>query len=171
MRKILRPLAVLFLVALAAELSGCTALQKKFTPKKKEKKARAYYQVREYDVKPSMELYEKHYVFWINWQREIIEKLGKNYKSNRRCIDEITGNLRDMAGLLVDEKSEQLKPHLEALDRVKVIIDKRNMTKANETRIRQVLEREYRLIKREFSPREMVGCIRKEFKSEEEWSE
>jgi len=181
-KKVFRVFIVFALIAVMSQITGCTALQKKFTrKKKKENKVRPHFMVREYDVKPSMALYEKHYVFWINWQREMLQKLGRNYKSDKKCIEEITGNLHDMAALLTDEKAGELLPHIETLGKVKVIVDKRNMTKASDTRIRQILEREYRSVKRDFSPGEVVGCIRKEFRVEgdesaetggvEQWSE
>lgn len=154
-------------LGLSLNLCGCTALRKKFTRKrKKEPRKPVYYQVKKYDVKPSMKLYEKHYVFWVNWHRKLLDELGKNFKSDVRCIQEIIGNLEDMAALLIDEKAAHLEPRIAELRKVRVIIDKRNMTKANETRIRRILEREHRAIKREFSPPEIVGCIRKEFKRE-----
>lgn len=156
--------AVLF--GLLVNVSGCAALKKKFTRKKKEAKQPTYYQVRKYDIKPSMELYEKHYVFWINWQRKLLDELGKNFKNDKRCIQEITGNLGDMASLLVDEKRATLLPHINELKKVRVIIDKRTMTTSNQTRIRRILEREYRVVKREFSPKKMTGFIRKEWKAE-----
>lgn len=149
---------------LFANLFGCAALKKKLTPKKKEKaKKPVYFQVRKYDIKPSFDLYEKHYVFWINWHKKLIVEIGDSYKNDKKCAYEIIGNLEDMVALLVDEKQEKLMPHIRELEKGKAIIDRRNMTKANETRIKLIFEREYRAIKRDFSPKEMTPYIRKEW--------
>ena len=69
-----------------------------------------------------------------------------------------------MSALLVDEKAAELEPHIEDLREAKIVIYKRNLTKANETRIRHILERVLRVVKREFSPKKMKGYIRKEWK-------
>jgi hypothetical protein len=156
------------ILAMVLSLSGCAALKKKFTPKKKPKKAPVIYSVRKYDVKPSMDLYEKHYVFWINWHRELISELGENFKSDIRSAQEMRGNLESMKSLLVDEKAAKLAPHVSELKKVEAILKKRNMTKVNETRIRQILGREYRTLRSGFSPTKMTGSIRADWKSSEE---
>jgi len=157
---------ILIAVHLAISLLGCTAFKRKFTRKKKEEKVQPYFELKKYNVKPSLDLYEKHYVYWVNWQRTLISELGKNFKKDKRCIGEIIANLRDMQGLLVDDKAALLEPHIEDLNKTRLIIDKRIMTKANETRIRKIIEREYRVIKRKFSPRKMEDFIRADFKRE-----
>jgi len=164
--RILSRLIILCLsVSIFFQLGGCAALKKKFTPKKKdEPQVIAQYQLREYNIKPSLELYEKHYVFWINWQRKLIDELGRNSKNDTRCAREITGNLEDMATLLVDEKAAELRPHIEDLNKVRTMIENRNMTVVNQTRVRRILEREYRIVKREFSPTKMKDFIREEWK-------
>ena len=157
-------LAVLAL-ALLIDLSGCAALKKKFTRKrKKDVKMPVYYQVRKYDITPSLELYEKHYIVWVNWHKELVQELGDNFKSDKKSAQEMIANLEDMGTLLVDEKRDELTPHIVELQKVTAIIDKRNMTKANETRIRHILDREYRAIKREFSTSKMKNYIRKEWR-------
>jgi mRNA deadenylase 3'-5' endonuclease subunit Ccr4 len=121
--------------------------------------------VHKYDIKPSMELYEKHYIFWANWHSKILAELGKNFKNDIRCMQEIVGNLDDMYSLLNDEEGEKLRPHIEDIKKAKAIIDERNMTTSNETRIRRILERENRVIEREFTPRKMQGSIREDWRA------
>jgi hypothetical protein len=160
--------SVLLLVAvgLAVNLAGCTALQKKFTRKRKPKpKEEIFSAVRGDDVKPSGELYEKHYIFWVNWHKKFIAELGESYKSDLRSTEEMISNLEDMASLLSDEKSGELRPHIDGLEKIKVIIEKRNMTKVNEIRIRRIAEREYRNIRRGFLPRKMADYIREDWGS------
>jgi len=164
-KHVMRFLYFAFLAILLFGASGCEALKAKFTRKKaKDAKVPAYYQLRKYDIKPSMELYEKHYVFWVNWQREIIAELGNNFKSDMRSIREIVSNLEDMASLLVEEEAARLEPHITKMRKVRVIIDKRNMTKANQTRSLHILERGYREVKRGFAPKKMKNNIRPDFK-------
>ena len=159
-----KSIALIIIVGFVFNLAGCAALKAKFTRKKKDKKSSVYYQVRAYDIKPSMELYEKHYIYWLNWHKKLLQELGFNFKNDIRCMQDISGNLKDMQGMLVDEKAAEFQPHVDDIDKAKAIIDRRSMTTSNETRIRIILEREYRVIKRSFSPKEMTGFIRKDWK-------
>ncbi len=57
-------------VLISSLFSGCAQLKEKFIPKKEEaKETKRYKSVSTYDVKPSLELYTKRYVFWKNWQK------------------------------------------------------------------------------------------------------
>lgn len=162
-----RFLLISLVLLLSINLAGCASLKKKFTRKKEIKTKAPFYHVRKYDVKPSLELYEKHYIFWVNWHKELAQELGQNSKSDIRSTDEMTSNLEDMVSLLEDNQASLLLPHLDEIKKVQAIIKKGNMTTANETRIRRILETEYRGIKRNFSPAKMAGHIRGEFKMEE----
>ena len=64
---------VILIVALSFTLTGCAQLRDKFVrkPKDEETTLRHYQAVREYNVRPNMELYTKRYIFWKNWQREL----------------------------------------------------------------------------------------------------
>ena len=162
-----KSIVLIIVVGFVFNLAGCAALKAKFTRKKKAQKTPVYYQVKKYDIKPSMELYEKHYIFWLNWHKKLLQELGYNFKSDIRCLQDVSGNLEDMQGMLVDEKAAEFQPHIDDINKVRAIIDKRSMTTSNETRIRLILEREYRMIKRSFSPKEMAGFIRKDWKVDE----
>ena len=162
-----RFLFIALILFLSVSMSGCASLKKKFTRKDKPKAKEAFYQTKKYDAKPTLELYEKHYIFWVNWHKEIVQELGQNRKSDIRCTDEMMSNLVDMMALLEDDKAAALAPHLDEIEKVQEIIKKGRLTKANETRVRRILETEYRDIKRNFSPTKMTGHIREEFKKEE----
>ncbi len=161
------PFSAVILLVLVLSLGGCASLKKKFTKKKKPKKTPVFYSVKEYDVKPSMDLYEKHYIFWVNWHRELITELGGNFKSDIRSAEEMRGNLQSMESLLTDERAAELAPHVKELKKIEELLEKRNMTKANETRIRHILEREYRAIRGRFSPSKMKDSIRADWKPAE----
>lgn len=167
-KTVFKLLVAVLIIGMLSGLAGCASLKKKFTRKKGSKKPKVYFQVKKYDIKPSPELYEKHYIFWINWHKELVEELGRNFKSDIRSSQEAIGNLEDMQALLVDEKAEALEPHIEDIRQAKLIIDRHNMTKQNETRIRNILNREYRSIKREFSPKKISKYIRSEWREYDE---
>ena len=157
---------VLAISCAAINISGCALSKIQLIPKRKaEKKAAVFSAGRVYDVKPGIGLYEKHYIFWINWHKKFIERLGKNTKSDLRSSEEMISNLEDMSALLVDAKSEALVPHIAEVAKIKVIVEERNLTKANETRIRHIAEREYRAIKRDFPPKKMKGYIREDWRN------
>ena len=168
MRKaMLKLVAVAAIAAMLFNTTGCAALKKKLTRKKKKKPEKVYFQVRKYNVLPSMELYEKHYTFWVNWHRKLVTELGRNFKSDIRSTEEMRGNLEAMESLLTDEEAAKLAGHVAELKKVEAVIKKRNMTKANDTRIRRILEREYRVIRSRFSPAHAKGAIRAEWKKSE----
>ncbi len=146
-------------------LSGCAELRRKFVRKKSLKKTSPhYYRIEEYTVVPSIELYTKHYTYWRSWHREIIELLGGNTKKDKRCIREMIGNLEDMKSMLVDKKGDMLDEHIQILKDIESDINKGSLTLATRTRIRRILEKEFRLIKINFSYRKMEPFIRSEFR-------
>ena len=161
---ILRFVSITLVFGLLLNLSGCAALKKKFTRKKKVKIEKPFYRIREYDTKPALEFYERHYIFWINWHKKLVDELGNNYKSDLRSIRKMIESLGDMAILLVNEKAASLASHIDELVKAEDIIKQRNLTKANELRIRRILKREYSAIKREFLPSKVADYIRKEWK-------
>jgi hypothetical protein len=160
-------LYIMLICAMALSLAGCDALQRKFTRKKKAVKMPRIYQTKKYVKKPTPELYQKHYTYWMTWQSEILSKLGRNKRKDARCMEEIIGQLQDMQNLLVPEKGDELTPHIERLSKVRDTIVKEEMSKSNETYVRMTLEREDRFVKREFSLNKVRGYIKKSFEEEE----
>ena len=158
---------VLAVSGMVLGLSGCALSKIKLTPKRKAKEKTAVFSTgRVYNVKPNPDLYEKHYIFWINWHKKFIERLGKNTKSDLRSSEEMISNLCDMSALLTDDKSLALAPHIAEVEKIKAIVEERNLTKANETRIRHIAEREYRAIKMDFPPKKMNPYIREDWGNE-----
>lgn len=140
----------LLISVLLISLTGCDAMQRKFTRKKKEVKRPRIYQVKKYEKKPSPELYKKHYAWWTGWQSEILSTLGQNHKRDKKCMEEIISNLRDMQGLLVPEKADLLETHIRRLEEAKDVVFREDMGQANKIFVRTTLEREERYIKRDF---------------------
>ena len=163
-----KALSIILIFFLLLNITGCESLRKKFTRKKKETvKMPHIYQVRKYEKKPSPELYQKHYVYWTSWQTELISVLGENQKKDRRCIEEAVGQLCDMQNILVPEKGQELAPHIEKMMSVKDTIFNEELTQANRDYVLRTLEREDRLIKKDFSPGKVKNYLKKKFEDED----
>jgi len=162
-----RWLAVIIIFFMALNFAGCASWQKKFTRKKKaEAKRPRIYQLKKYKKTPSPELYKKHYAYWMTWQSELLSDLGKSHKKDMRCIEEILGNLYDMQNILIPEKADQLKSHIDRLLEVKDTIFREELSQYNRHYIRNELDREDRTIKREFCYAKVKDCLRKNFDDE-----
>jgi len=160
-------LTFLIAISLISGITGCDALQRKFTRKKKAVvKQPRIYQVKKYEKKPSPELYRKHYVYWMTWQSEMIKVLGQNHKKDIRCIEEAVGNLKDMQNVLLPEMAEKLQPHINRMSVVKDTILKEELSYANKDSVMHTLEREDRAIKREFAPGKVRNYLKKSFDDE-----
>ena len=157
-------LMAIIIVSIAITLVGCDALQKKFTRKKKETKPiPKLYQLKKYDVKPSAELYSKHYAYWQSWMSELIQDLGDNHKKDVRCIDEALSQLHDMRNILVQEKADALTKHIRRIEEAREIIIKEGLSQYNRNQIMLTLEREDRTVKSEFAVARIKDHIRESF--------
>lgn len=163
-----RVISVLLIFFIVMNLTGCEALKKKFTRKKKTVTMPRIYQPKKYVKAPSPELYKKHFAYWQSWQSELISVLGENHKKDMRCAEEIVGHLKDMQNILVQEKAEELSPHIERMIRVKERIFDEDMTTANREYIRTSLEHEDRIINRDFSYAKVRDFLKKSFEDEPE---
>lgn len=162
-----RAVSFLLVFFLLMNITGCEGLKRKFTRKKKEAvKMPRIYQAKKYTKTPSPELYKKHFAYWQSWQSELISVLGENHKKDMRCAEEVVGQLKDMQGILVPEKAEEMKPHIEKMVKVKDMIFNEEMSVANREYIRSTLEREDRLINKEFSYTKVKDFLRKSFDDE-----
>jgi hypothetical protein len=160
----------LLIVVLSLIVSGCADFQKKFIRKKKEYDGPPrYYAVREYDIRPSIELYEKRYIYWKNWHRELLSDINDaNRKKVGTDIEQVISNLWDMKKMLVDEKGDKLQEDIDQMVELEEVIKKQSITMANRVKLRRKLELLMREIKRDFSYRKMGGYIRNEFRREQQ---
>jgi hypothetical protein len=139
-------------IALITNLCGCAALKRKFTRKKKHVKPAVYYDLEKYAKEPNAILYKRHYVYWKTWQEELINKLSeKNFKKNISCAQGIISNLEDMKRYLVTEKAENLQPYIDEMRALQKELSGKYIGMGRQTRLRNLLEKRYRRIKREFS--------------------
>lgn len=164
-----RPVTIFIVLALALSLTGCDAVQKKFTRKKKAApKMPRFYQVKKYEKKPSPELYKKHFGYWESWQGTLIAVLGQNNKKDKRCVEEAIGQLKDMQYILVPEKGEEMQPHIDTMERARAVILKGDLTFANKDSLKMTLEKEDRTIKRDFAYSKVRNFLKVRFEEEEE---
>jgi hypothetical protein len=165
MKRFIVALTVLFL---AVNLTGCDAIQKKFTRKKKATvKAPRFYQLKKYPRKPPAELYNKHYAYWESWQSELINFIGENHKKDMRSVQEAIGNLKDLQNLLVPSKAEELDVHIERMEGAREIIFRGELSFANKDYVRGIADREDRAIKRDFCFTRIKNSLRKNMDEEE----
>lgn len=159
MKKFVLALAV---IILAVNLTGCDALQRKFTRKKTNvvKKPR-FYQLKKYVKKPSPELYKQHFAYWQSWQGELLQRIGQNHKKDVRAIDEALGHLKDLQNILVPSKAEAMQPHIEKMEQAREIIHRGDLSFANKDYVRGIIDREDRAIKRDFSYSSVRDSLRK----------
>lgn len=161
MKKIFNVIIILFI---AVNLTGCDAVQRKFTRKKKNTKPiPRIYQLKKYDVKPSVELYNKHYAYWQSWMSELIQDLGQNHKRDVVSISEAVNQLHDMQNLLVPEKADALGKHVRRLEEAKDTIIKQDLSQYNKTWVLMTLERADTTIKREFDGAHVKKYIKESF--------
>ncbi len=158
-----RAMSVLMVVIVVTGLAGCDAVQRKFTRKTKTVKAPRIYQVKKYDIKPSADLYSKHYAYWRSWQSELIQELGQNHKKDKRCIEEILMQLGAMQNILVKDKADELGRHIARLEDVRDTITKQEVDTFNRSSTLMVLEREDRYIRSGFSVSRIKNYIKESF--------
>lgn len=165
MRKRIFALITLFFFATA--ITGCDALQRKFTRKKKPApKVPKIVQVKKYENRPTPELYKKRFSYWASWQSELASVLGQNSKKDARCAEEIMSNLLDMQAFLVKEKAEEMQPHIDKMAKVRDDIVKGEVNPLNRDYYKRVLDREAIAIKKKFVYSKVKEYFRKSFNDE-----
>ncbi len=146
--------------------SGCAQLSEKFIRKNEEEESstKRYYAVRKYDVKPSLELYTKRYVFWKTWHGELLTVLNNdNHKRVVEAAEQTVSNLVDMKRMLAEPKAGELSVIIGEMDALKKRIKDERITGANGIRIRREWETLGRRIKRDFSYNDVEEYIAGEF--------
>jgi len=164
MKKLIWLVAILFMVT---SVAGCASVQRKFTRKKKEVKAMPrVIQEKKYDIKPSPELYSKHFAYWQSWSSELLQDIGQNHKKDVRCIEELMSQLDDMKDILVQEKADGLQKHINRYKEIRDTIVNQDMSTMVMNTTRMDLDREDRIIKNDFSVKRIRNYIKKSFDGE-----
>ena len=163
----LRIMSLLVLASfLIANLTGCAEVQRKFTRKKKAavSKIPRYRAVKQYEKRPTQELYQRHYVFWRTWHSELLRVMGQNHKKDARCIGEIISNLKDMQNMLIPDKAARLGPHIAELEKAGAAIAGSDAASAyNTIYIRRILEKEDKAIAGGFKYKKVKDFIKTSF--------
>lgn len=135
---------LLIIIFLFQCLIGCSpAIRKKFIRKEKKKEPEPVfvYQQKEYKPDPNPLRYKRHFVFWKVWQKELVDKLGKNRHYDLRIFDEILSNLEDMKNLLKPPKSEEMGKYIAILKGYKERYTEQNTSDIRIKQIRRELDR------------------------------
>ena len=154
---------VLLAIVFLAGLTGCDAVQRKFTRKKTVVKQPHFYQLKKYTRKPSPELYKQHFAYWQSWQGELVQFIGDNHKKDERAIEEALGHLKDMQNLLIPSKAEAIEPHIDNMERAREIVLRGELSFANKDYVRSIVEREGRIIGKDFCYQKVKNDIRTNF--------
>ena len=137
-------IALALTIFLTTSLTGCEALQRKFTRKKKAKPIRPMF-YKEVDgvsaSRPAAELYMTHYVYWKTWMNDLIQNAGKNRKRDIRAANEAVANLDDMKEYLTGEKKEELEGYITELRKVATQVKGVSVNAARMSRLKQELDK------------------------------
>jgi len=108
-----RLIATALILTVALQLTGCEALQRKFTRKKKREPLKPrFYQAGESETRPHLELYIVHYTYWKSWHSEITTGSTDNAKRNIMACNEMVSHLEDMKKHLLEEKAKELDGYI-----------------------------------------------------------
>ena len=114
-----RLISIALIISMASAVTGCEAIQRKFTRKKKREVLRPrFYQEGEADTRPHLELYIMHYTLWRSWQTELLTGTTENAKMRRMSCNELIGHLMDMKKHLVREKADELQLYINEVVKV-----------------------------------------------------
>ena len=153
---------IILIASLITGMTGCEALQRKFTRKKKAKAVRPmFYRKGEGETtRPPSELYITHYIYWKAWMDDLINNAGTNKKRDKRACDEAVSDLLDMKKYLEGEKKEELDKYINETRKLTDKIAAGSLTKMRLGRIKQQLDGVKRRIMQKFRYKKVKGFIK-----------
>lgn len=168
-----RSFTIVLILLLAVSMSGCgTTWGQKFIRRKKDvKKTPKIVQIQKYPMKPTPELYKKHYSYFITWQSELLSELGENRKKDIRSLEEAISNLRDMQNILVPEWGDKMQKYVDREMEAREIIIYQELSKYNVDSVRSTLEKVDRAIKRDFCYSRVKDHLKKDMNENEDVEE
>lgn len=152
----------MMLIVSVIGLSGCEAIQKKFTRKpKKPKKGAVRFQKEDYTQGfPNDVLYNNHYLYWRNWEDELIAALkGDNEKKHIQCAMQAYSELKRVKELLAEPKSSELEPYLKELEGIKSQVLERNLSPGKRVTIATQLASHRRRVEKHFYTKDVKDFI------------
>lgn len=166
MRYLNKPVALLMAIFFILNLSGCETLKKKFIRKPRhDKKAAAVIVPQDYKgIYSNDVLYNNHFVYWRTWTEDLIDCLATKGSNKREVLAarRAVEDLERMKDLLISPKKEALGSHIKVYQRVLNKVEIGQPNEVNAAGIRHDLEREKRVILREFETKEVKVFIMKE---------
>lgn len=166
MRYLNKPVALLMAIFFILNLSGCETLKKKFTrPPRPGKKAGVVLVPQDYKgIYPNDVLYNNHFVYWRTETEDLIDCLTTKGSNKREVLaaKRAVEDLDRMKDLLISPKKEALGPHIKLYQRVLNKVEIGQPNEVDAAGIRHDLEREKRVILREFDTKEVRAFIIKD---------
>jgi len=152
----------IFALVLLVSFTGCAALQRKFTRKKKKEEGRIVPVITTYDYSKDLrveELYKKRFLFWKTWHSELIDRMDAGHKKRNACFDNTLENMIEMRKYLASPKAEELDPYIKKMTDIDKDIKEDRLTKSEKYNIRQSLEKIKRQINKNFSFSDVEGFL------------
>ncbi len=142
-----------FALMLLVSFTGCAALQRKFTRKKKDK-GRVVPVITTYDYSKDLrveELYKKRFLFWKTWHDELIDRMDTGHKKRVACFDNALENMIEMRKYLASPKAEELDPYIKKMTDIDKDIKEGRLTRSEKYNIKKALEKIKRQVNKNFS--------------------
>lgn len=156
---------ILFIGIVAANLSGCETLKKKFIRKKSSKKVSPVLVPQDYrGIYPNDVLYNNHFNYWRAWTEDLINCLDTkaSNKRERLAAARAVEDLQRMQDLLTGNKKEELTKYIKFYEGVQRKVELGQPGEIDASNIRNDLESRRRVIMRKFEPKEVKEYILKE---------
>lgn len=144
---------IVIVLVFCVSFVGCAALQRKFVRKKK-KEEKAAPVITTYDYAKELrvdELYKKHFLFWKTSQSELIDRMHTRYKKRSSLFDRTVESLMEMEKYVAGAKGEELAGFIKQIKSIDPDIKKKQLSKNEIYKMKQLLEKTKRQIDKRFS--------------------
>lgn len=164
MNRIIRMTASIVVISmLAATLTGCETLKKKFIRKSKDgKKVTPVLMPQDYKgMYPNDVLYNNHFTYWRTWTEDLMDCLATQGSNKRQVLaaTRAVEDLQRMQELLKSPKKEELDKYIKFYEGVLKKIDLGQPDGPESARLRSDLESRRRVIMRDFETKSVKGFI------------
>lgn len=137
-----KTISIALVFILLVGLTGCEAVQRKFTRKKKHEPIKPrFYQEGVSETRPNLELYMMHYTYWKTWHEDLVANVGVNAKRDAMACGEAIGNLLDMKKRLTQEKADELDRYIGEIKKITNEVEKGGLSDMRAGFIKQKLDK------------------------------
>lgn len=157
--------SILFIGIVAANLSGCETLKKKFIRKQTSKKVSPVLVPQDYRGTYSNDvLYGNHFNYWRTWTEDLINCLDTKASNKREKLAAARAveDLERMQDLLTGDKKAELTEYIKFYEDVQKKVELGQPNDNDASRMKNDLESRRRVIMRKFEPKEVKAYILKE---------